>query len=55
MSKQLPEKCPKCGADLISGYGLMGGGIGLYVVCDTDGCDFFEKQQDAEAGVEEGR
>jgi hypothetical protein len=30
-------KCPKCGADTVSGFGLgMGGGYGPYVVCDSD-------------------
>lgn len=26
----------------------MGGGIGGYEGCDTDGCDYFHKTQDSE-------
>ncbi len=42
----LPDICPLCGAKAIYGYGLMGGGCGSYVICDTDGCEFFQKKQD---------
>lgn len=45
-AETLPAVCPKCGAKTEPGYGLMGGGIGPYVVCFTEGCDFFAKQQD---------
>lgn len=40
--------CPKCGAPVIHGYGLMGGGMGMYSLCDNDACDFFEKTQDGD-------
>jgi hypothetical protein len=42
------DPCPKCGTQVIYGYGLMGGGIGPYRLCPNDDCDFFEKTQDAE-------
>jgi hypothetical protein len=41
-------KCPKCGGEILLGYGLAGGGIGGYRYCDTDDCDFFDKTQDAD-------
>lgn len=50
---KLDDPCPKCGAKLDFGYGLMGGGVGGYVFCSTDDCDFFVKEQDNE-GVSEG-
>lgn len=40
------SKCPKCGAALVHGYGMAGGGCGFYTLCDNDECDFFEKTQD---------
>lgn len=39
-------RCPKCGGELFRGYGLMGGGIGVYEGCQEDGCDYFTKEQD---------
>lgn len=30
----------------MSGYGLMGGGIGLYWLCENTVCDYFHKEQD---------
>lgn len=47
---ELPNKCPKCGSSTIFGYGLAGGSIGPYVMCDgTFGdCDFFQKKVDNE-------
>lgn len=42
----LPEVCPKCGAETIFGYGLCGGGMGPYVVCSADGCDYFSKKRE---------
>ena len=50
-AEELPSICPKCKAETIYGYGLMGGGIGSYVVCNN--CDFFAKQQDKEANGSE--
>jgi len=41
-------KCPKCGAHILPGYGLAGGGVGFYEVCAADGCDYFSKVQDGE-------
>lgn len=38
--------CPKCGAELLGGYGLAGGGMGPYKLCASDACDYFEKKQD---------
>ena len=43
-----PEACPKCGEPLICGYGLMGGGMGPYTLCENDECDYFHKTQDPE-------
>ncbi len=43
-----PEDCPKCGEPLTPGYGLMGGGIGVYQFCEADGCDYFHKTQDGD-------
>jgi hypothetical protein len=40
--------CPKCGQSLYQGYGLAGGGMGSYSYCMTEGCDYFDKTQDAE-------
>lgn len=41
--------CPKCGKHtVIMSYGLAGGGMGTYWFCDSDPCDYFEKQQDKE-------
>ena len=31
---QLPDECPKCQKALEQGYGMMGGGIGVYAYCD---------------------
>ena len=38
--------CPKCGAPVVDGYGLMGGGCGVYAFCEAAGCDYFEKWPD---------
>ena len=40
--------CPKCGSPLHQGYGLAGGGMGAYEMCEAEGCGHFEKWQDAE-------
>lgn len=40
--------CPKCGAELEMGYGLAGGGMGPYVFCSNEDCDYFVKFQDHE-------
>lgn len=41
----LLDFCPTCGAATEFGYGLAGGGMGVYVYCPTDGCDYFAKHQ----------
>lgn len=47
MSEDDDETCPKCGGELFYGYGLAGGGgPGSYVMCLTDDCDHFVKEQD---------
>jgi hypothetical protein len=42
--------CPKCGSEtgFYVGYGLCGGGIGVYEGCDD--CKYFSKTQDEEEG-----
>jgi len=40
--------CPKCGKEMRSGYGLAGGGMGVYFMCETEGCETFEKFKDSE-------
>lgn len=42
------EKCPKCGASIEIGYGLMGGGIGVYKFCRNEKCNWFWKRLDQE-------
>jgi hypothetical protein len=42
------QQCPQCGADLVMGYGLAGGGIGPYLYCDDCG-EYFDKFQDPDA------
>jgi hypothetical protein len=48
-------KCPKCGGEMLFGYGLAGGGIGPYRYCDTYDCDFFDKTQDADGAARESQ
>lgn len=40
--------CPWCGKKtVLRGYGLFGGGMGPWEVCDSDeDCDWFAKKQD---------
>jgi len=33
---------------LEQGYGLAGGGVGAYTFCHREGCDYFDKVQDAD-------
>lgn len=42
------DKCPKCGSEIVSGYGLAFGGMGVYYMCSNDDCDWFYKVQDAD-------
>jgi hypothetical protein len=37
--------CPKCGAELLYGFGLAGGGFGSYEFCSNDDCEHFKKEQ----------
>lgn len=32
-------RCPKCGERLQVGFGLAGGGHGVYEYCESDACD----------------
>ena len=46
--------CPKCKNETLEcGYGLAGGGIGVYFYCTTDGCDQFDKHPDPELSTPE--
>ena len=43
------DKCPDCGGELYMGYGLMGGGIGVYWLCDVDNdCEYFYKKPESD-------
>jgi hypothetical protein len=37
--------CPHCGTETEHGFGLAGGGYGVYVYCPKEGCDYFAKMQ----------
>lgn len=47
------KTCPRCGSDTIASFGLMGGGVGHYVMCDGERndesvgvyCGWFYKEQ----------
>ena len=47
------EACPKCGADIVLGFGLMFGSFGEYKFCekglDVDGCDWYWIRPDWDA------
>lgn len=45
--KRLDEDyCPHCGTPLESGYGMAGGGMGVYMYCPADDCGkYFSKTQ----------
>lgn len=40
------DTCPQCGDEVAGGYGLAGGGMGPYVFCLNDDCDYFVKQEE---------
>lgn len=40
--------CEKCGKEMQCGYGLTGGGIGVYFICETEGCETLVKFPDRE-------
>lgn len=42
------DRCPKCGGETRNGYGMAGGGCGVYTYCLAEGCDYFDKTQDSE-------
>lgn len=42
------EACPKCGAFIELGYGLIFGGCGEYKFCSAEGCDWFWKREDTD-------
>lgn len=44
-AEPLLDVCPKCKARTEPGFGLAGGGYGVYVYCPTEGCDYFAKHQ----------
>lgn len=44
--------CPECGAFVEYGYGLAGGGMGVWYACSA--CDYFYKEQDKDRGPQEG-
>ena len=45
------EACPKCGSDIILGYGLgYGPGIGEYKFCENPACDWRWKREDRDDG-----
>lgn len=33
------NKCPKCGTELESGFGMAGGGFGVYTYCPNESCN----------------
>lgn len=38
--------CPHCGTELQSGYGMAGGGMGVYMYCPKETCGkYFDKTQ----------
>jgi hypothetical protein len=40
------DVCPHCGTPLEHGFGLAGGGYGVYTFCPNDKCgEYFEKFQ----------
>ena len=43
----LLDKCPHCGTDTEEGFGLAGGGYGIYVWCPNEACKdgYFAKLQ----------
>lgn len=45
-SVPLLDKCPLCGTETEHGFGLAGGGYGVYVFCPNESCDgYFAKMQ----------
>lgn len=49
----MKDTCPKCKNETLEfGYGLAGGGIGVYTFCTTEGCDYFDKTPDPELSTD---
>jgi hypothetical protein len=46
LNQEPGDKCPRCGGELIYGFGLCGGGYGAYTFCGEDHCDYFVKKQE---------
>jgi hypothetical protein len=44
-TEPLLDICPKCGTPTDGGFGLAGGGYGMYVYCPNAPCDYFAKIQ----------
>lgn len=42
------EKCPDCGGWIEVGYGLMGGGMGMYKWCPEEKCRWMWKELETE-------
>lgn len=54
MSETSGDECPKCHRmTLQCGYGLAGGGMGVYFYCEDDACGHFDKHPDPELSTEE--
>lgn len=47
--KSKGQPCPKCGEQLIMGFGLAGGGFGPYTMCPTGCKEGFEKFPEGDA------
>ena len=42
--KSKDGKCPKCGSDVIPGYGIAFHGMGPYETCDNEKCQWYWKK-----------
>lgn len=39
------DGCPRCGNDLIGGFGVAGGGYGPWYICARADCQYFIKRE----------
>ena len=46
LNKKKRVLAPVCGGETYHGYGMLGGGMGMYIDCGS--CDWFYKWQDEE-------
>lgn len=47
MTDEDGDKCPHCGTELETGFGLAGGGYGPYTFCPSEDCrKYFDKVQE---------